>query len=175
MADATSPFLNKPLRSREQASADIARRGAEQAETERLRRLSDHGATFGRMILDGAFERVYEPDGSYQLQPVMRRGAPGHPMPGDGGSRPLDGAAPAAHPAPAKSDAGTLRYSGYCAALRDISCWVAAVAMQPRMDSGTLAALNTEIARLSQRGNAAASLGEPHETRRNPIPIEHGT
>lgn len=171
MADATSPFLNKPLRSREQANADIARRGAEQAKTERLRRLRDHGATFGRMILDGAFERVYEPDGSYQLRPVGQSGSHGRPRPGAGDSGPLDAPPLAAHPSPTNSEAAILRYSGYCAALRDISYWVAAVAMKPCMDSGTLATLNTEIERLSQRGNAADGLGEMRDSTTG----QHGT
>jgi hypothetical protein len=173
MADAMSPFLNKPVRTREQACADIARRGAEQANTERLRRLRDHGAAFGRTILDGAFERIYEPDGSYQLRPVGRSGSHEHPTPGDGDSVPVDAAPHAARPKPSTTDA-IMRYSGYCAALRDISCWIAAIAMESRMDTGTLAALNTEIARLSQRSNAEDDLGEPHQMQGDPAAGEHG-
>lgn len=175
MAHATSPFLNKPLRTREQASADIARRGAEQAKAERLRRLQDHGAAFGRMILDGAFERVYEPDGSYCLHPVAQRGSPEHPAPGEGKTGPVDTAPPAAHPKSSTAGDATVRRSGYCAALRDIACWVAAVAMECRMDSGTLAALNMEIERLSQRGDAEDRLGEPRRIRRGPAAGRHGT
>lgn len=33
-------------------------------------RLADHGAVFYRSILDGAFERVYRPDGSYRLREI---------------------------------------------------------------------------------------------------------
>lgn len=153
MADATSPFLNKRLRSLEQASADIARRGADQAKAERLRRLQDHGATFGRVILDGAFERVYEPDGTYRLQPVAGLPSDEHPLPGPSGSARTDTTPPSTHPGPTGTDGA--RHSGYCAALRDVSRWVAAVAMESRMDSGTLTALNVEIERLSRRGGEA--------------------
>ncbi len=177
MANATSPFLNKPLCTCEQASADIARHGAEQANTERWRRLQDHGAAFGRMILDGAFERIYDADGSYRLRPVGHSGPQGHPMPGDGDNGPAGAAPLAPHPTPTNIDTDTAdpRYFGYCAALRDISCWVAAVAMESRIDSRTLAALNSEIERLSQRSSAANGLGEPHEMRRYPTAGQHGT
>lgn len=57
---AGSPYLNLPLRTEEQACADI----------ERKRRLEEHGAKFCRQILDGAFTREYRPDGSYKLTPV---------------------------------------------------------------------------------------------------------
>ena len=33
-------------------------------------RLADHGAAFYRMILQGAFERIYQPDGSYRLREI---------------------------------------------------------------------------------------------------------
>jgi hypothetical protein len=151
----------------------LARQGAEQAKTERLRRLRDHGAVFGRMILDGAFERIYEPDGSYRLRPVGHTGSPEHPMPGEGESVQAD-APPAAPPKPSVTDDAVVRSSGYCAALRDVSCWVAAVAMEPRMDAGTLAALNTEIERLSPHGNAEHGLGEPHQMRRALAAGRHG-
>lgn len=37
----------------------------------------------------------------------------------------------------------------YARALRDVSLWIAKVAMSPAMDPGTLNALNNEIARLA--------------------------
>jgi hypothetical protein len=77
-------------------------------------------------------------------------------VPAQGGTAPVD-TPPATPPNPSAAIDGA-RHPGYCAALRDISCWVAAVAMQPRMDASTLAALNVEIERLSRR--------EPRETQR---------
>lgn len=64
--DAPSPPLDLPRRS-EQTMREIAAR-------ERRRRLEHHGVGFCRAILDGAFERVYRPDGSYRLR-AARTGA----------------------------------------------------------------------------------------------------
>ena len=33
-------------------------------------RLADHGAAFYRRIIEGAFERIYQPDGSYRLREI---------------------------------------------------------------------------------------------------------
>jgi hypothetical protein len=174
MADATSPFLNKPLRSRKQATADIARRGAEQAKAERLSRLQNHGATFARVILEGAFERIYEPDGSYRLQPVAQGELSEHPLPADDKTK-LDPAPLAACPKTVITDDASVRHSGYCTALRDISCWVAAIAMKTGMDSDTLAALNVEIARLSQRRNAEEQQGGARQLARVLAAGSHGS
>jgi hypothetical protein len=165
MADATSPFLNKPLRSRQQAAAEIARGGAQQAAAERLSRLQTHGATFGRMILDGAFERTYEPDGSYRLRPVAQ-GSHEPPTPADDKQGQPDWAPAATGPQAGVTNDAIVRHSGYCAALRDLSCWVAAIALRSRMDSHTLAALNAEIARLSQRRDAEAPQDGPEQALR---------
>ncbi len=54
MPEASSPFLNRPIRSEEQARKD--------REAQR-RRQSD--PMFCRQILDGAFERIYSDDGKH--------------------------------------------------------------------------------------------------------------
>lgn len=163
--DATSPFLNKPLRTHQQASADIARSGLEQAKAERLCRLHEHGASFSRIILDGAFERVYEADGSYRLQPVGQD--PLQPPSGPGATETAPAAVPRPAPSPAvpPQDQVAVHQSGYYDALRDISCWVAVVALRPRMDCTTLAALNREIERLSHRRGATDRLTDSRRPR----------
>lgn len=50
-------------RSEAEARADIERDRL----AERRRRLEQHGVKFCREVLDGAFERVYQPDGKYVL------------------------------------------------------------------------------------------------------------
>lgn len=42
-----------------------------------------------------------------------------------------------------------MRDAGYFEALRDVSLWVASVAMKPDMDPHTLLALNAVVARLA--------------------------
>lgn len=62
MAQATSPFLNQPLRSEEQARKDRLNR--EMTEREIARRLGHHGSDHLRDILDHAFRRIEDPAGS---------------------------------------------------------------------------------------------------------------
>lgn len=144
MTQATSPFLNQPPRSEQQARIDQERIAAEQDCMERQRRLDDHGATFCRAILDGAFERVYGPDGSYVLRQIVTMQ--------DGFERP-------AAFTPESTAGHEIMRSGYTAALRDLSSWVSVAAVEACMDATTLAALNSEIARLS-RGLNTAPIGE---------------
>lgn len=132
MSRATSSFLDRPLRSEGQARAELG--GREQTGRERQRRLDEHGTSFCRTILDGAFERDYLSDGSYALRD--NHATRNQTRTDD----PLDDVA--------MSRSGAMRV-GYAAALRELSCWIAAVAGEPAMDTATLTALNREITRLS--------------------------
>jgi hypothetical protein len=151
MTQAASPFLNQPLRDERHARADDDRSMADQDRAERQRRLTDHGATFCRMILDGAFERIYRADGSYVLQQVG-----GEPLESDSRVDESPPAIPESQdcvPQKAKraepSAERQILYRGYAAALRDLSSWVSTAALDARMDAATLAALNGELARLA--------------------------
>ena len=162
MTDATSPFLNQPLR-----TETDARVACEQTERERQRRLEQHGAAFCRQILDGAFERIYQPDGSYRLREV----ATGAWLV----EQPLDHVATTeaklvtAEPSTAVSAVAlsdpiilAARRYGYRAALRDVTQWISVAAIEPRMHADTLAELNVQITALSARvASVAGDVTEP--------------
>jgi hypothetical protein len=63
MVDATST-VPKETELDEDAAARL------RAARELQDRLADHGATFYRRIIQGAFERIYQPDGSYRLREI---------------------------------------------------------------------------------------------------------
>ena len=69
---------------------------------------------------------------------------------------PADTAA-AQHPPDRTRAITTARQSGYGDALRDISCWVSAAALDSHMHADTLAALNAEISTLARRVDALAA------------------
>lgn len=141
MTDAASPFLNLPLRT--EHAAEAAR--------ERQRRLQHHGAAFCRHILDGAYERVDQPDGGYRLRDV----ATGHWM--DEGTSPGDAMSHLDAARTATATPGTVPETtiacrlGYQTALRDITRWISRAAVEPRMHAETLAALNAQISLLADR------------------------
>ena len=162
MTDAASSFLNRPLRSESQARA-----AHEQAEQERHRRLEHHGAAFCRKVLAGAFERVYQADGSYRLReiqsgtwlenlpatgPVTCQNPPSPPA-----LSPANNAPPATAISKRTRKIAAARRLGYTAALRDLSCWIAEAAISPRMDANTLNVLNDHIAKLSNRAKTTDS------------------
>lgn len=152
MTDAASPFLNLPLRPEREA----------QAAREQQRRLEHHGAAFCRQVLDGAFERIDQPDGGYRLRAV----ATGHWVDDE-----TSLAASATHEAPRPASAERRNIAqtalaspisvpatavaacrlGYQTALRDIAHWISTAAVEPRMHAETLAALNTQISLLADR------------------------
>ena len=146
MTDAVSPFLNLPLRS--EREAQLAR---EQSERERQRRLERHGAAFCRQILDGAYERVDRPDGGYRLRSV----ATGHWIEEetavDDTTLPTTDFPQIAVSAPVAvpDDLIAACHVGYRAALRDVAHWISIAAIEPRLHAGTLAAVNAQIANLS--------------------------
>lgn len=166
MTDAASSFLNRPLRSESEARAAL-----QQAEQERLHRLEHHGAAFCRAVLAGAFERVYQADGSYRLREIqsgvwlenlpptarISLRPPSSPSPLSQRQAP----APVAEIPKRTPKVIAARRLGYTAALRDLSCWISQVATSPRMDANTLNVLNDHIAKLSKRAKAAQTLFEP--------------
>lgn len=150
MTDAASSFLNLPLRSEREA-----RLAREQSERERQRRLERHGAAFCRQILDGAYERVDQPDGGYRLRNVGTGRWIEEETAGDDAiaQRPpsttdLARVAPSA-PSAEPDVLIAACHIGYRAALRDVARWISTAAIEPRMHAGTLAALNAQIANLS--------------------------
>lgn len=150
MTDAVSPFLNLPLRS--EREAQLAR---EQSERERQRRLERHGAAFCRQILDGAYERVDQPDGSYRLRSVATgRWIEEETAVDDSaaqGTSPITDLGQVAVSAPVAmpDDLIAACHVGYRAALRDVAHWISIAAIEPRLHAGTLAAVNAQIANLS--------------------------
>ena len=171
MADAASSFLNLPLRTESQAQAVRA-----QAEQERHRRLEQHGAAFCHRVLAGAFERVYQADGSYRLREIQS-GAwledlpaadlatcqnpispPALPPVNDAPS-----AAVISKPAPSRQALKIMaaRHFGYAAALRDLSHWISEAAISPRMDANTLGVLNDHIAKLSNQAKTTTIASAP--------------
>lgn len=178
MADAASSFLNQSLRSERQA-----RLAREQAEQERRRRLEHHGSAFCRRILAGAFERIYQADGSYRLRDI-HTGAWLEDLPATDvrseqdptpSALPLASTLPPAIKSPdgqTRSPADSPRHTqrvvaarqiGYVTALRDVARWISAAATKPRMDAVTLAALNDQIARLSSRAQTATTVSGARE------------
>lgn len=157
MTDAASPFLNLPLRTEREA----------QAARERQRRLDHHGAAFCRRILDGAYERVDQPDGGYRLREVVTgRWIDDKTLAGETSA---DGASASeatslatasqtdvartgpASPIAVPATALAACRLGYQAALRDIAYWISTAVVEPRMHAETLAALNAQIAALANR------------------------
>lgn len=162
MSHAASSFLNQPLRTEAQARA-----AQDQAEQERRRRLDQHGAAFCRKVLAGAFERVYQTNGSYRLREIQSGAWLDDLTTADSVTH-RD--APASSPLPASKGAPQVppitkrthklivaRRSGYAAALCDLSRWIAEAAMSRRMDAYTLNALNDQIAKLAQPAKTATS------------------
>lgn len=170
MPDAASSFLNQPRRTEQQA-----RNARAQAEQECRHRLERHGTAFCRRVLAGAFERVYQADGSYRLREIQSGAwledlppadrAPGqNPTPPS--AFPLASEAPPAGPlsttdppnSPSR-DIAAARHYGYAAALRDMARWISEAAGKPHLDAETLAALIDQIAQLSSRAETATITG----------------
>lgn len=172
MPDAASSFLNQPLRSESQARA-----ARELAQQEHRRRLEQHGTGFCRKVLAGAFERVYQADGSYRLRDIQSGAwledlpptAPAshtkeEPSPVPPTALSLTAASPAGAPSmtgppSAAQKITAARQFGYASALRDLSHWISDAAGRPRLDADTLAALNDQIAHLSRRAERATISG----------------
>lgn len=147
---------------------DEARVACQQTERERRRRLEDHGADFCRKILDGAFERVYQTDGSYRLREAstgawIEERLYNDAKPPVAAPAPTSLEAAAADPARGSSDIAILvaRQYGYRAALRDVARWISMAAIEPRMHADTLSALNAQITALAGRSASAATDVEP--------------
>lgn len=70
MAHAARPLHTFAPLSSETAAGEPEEASRADAEQDRQLRLDDHGAVFYRLILEGAFERVYRPDGSYRLREI---------------------------------------------------------------------------------------------------------
>lgn len=163
MTDASSPFLNIPPRSENEA-----RVAHEQTERERRRRLEQHGADFCRRILDGAYERIYQPDGGYRLREIAT-GAwlddpPSRDVTISNMPSSTAGAAcsPASSPVAVPDTIVAARRFGYGAALRDMTRWISGAAIEPCMHADTLAALNAQISALADHAaTAAGDVTEP--------------
>lgn len=141
MTDAASPFLNLPLRTEQEA----------QATRERQRHLEHHGAAFCRHILDGAYERVDQPDGGYRLREVVTGDWIDETSPGGAVSRSDVGRTVPTSPMTVPETTLAACRLGYQTALRDITHWISSAAIEPRMHAETLAALNAQISLLVDR------------------------
>lgn len=162
MTAAASSFLNRPLRTESQARA-----AHEQAERERHRRLEHHGAAFCRKVLAGAFERVYQADGSYRLREIQSGNwlenlpatdlVPCQNLASPSTLPPAQHAPPVTAISKRAQKIIAARRFGYTAALRDLSSWISEAALSPRMDASTLNVLNDQIAKLSNRAKTGTS------------------
>jgi hypothetical protein len=140
---AASPYLNLPLRA--EADARTARRWTA---TERQRRLEHHGTAFCRRILDGAFERVYQPDGNYRLHEV----ATGNRL-----QERFDGE-PLCH-------AGLIRADS---PLRDMAYWLSKARAESGAHAHRLSVLTLQISALSGRvACRSATASAPHDPSKN--------
>jgi hypothetical protein len=75
MPDASSPFLNLPIRSEAEVRdawkvTDKDRRYTEMLCRKATAKLEEHSPSHCRDVLDGAYTRKYHEDGSYELVPV---------------------------------------------------------------------------------------------------------
>ena len=171
MPDAASSFLNQSPRSQQQA-----RDARVQPEQERRQRLERHGSDFCHRVLAGAFERIYQADGSFRLREIQSgiwledlpldgvTDAPGFPpSPLANAAAPQSESRPGRRPSamPPGSPAAMIEAAqrlGYARALRELAHWISAVATQSRIDARTLAALNEQLSQMSGSGRTAMTM-----------------